>query len=96
LRTPTTRTIILDTTQPRWTASFVRSGTTEASFTYAIDQNPVDIAYAGMISATTSATFRDLTLTATLVPELDPGPLGGVLALVTACLGLLDRRRCSR
>lgn len=92
LKTPTTRAIILDTTQSRWTASFVRGGTTEASFTYAIGQNPVDIAYAGMISATTSATFRDLTLTAT-IPELDPGPLGGMLALVTAFLGLLDRRR---
>lgn len=80
IKTPTTRSIVLDTTQPQWTASFIRSGSTEASYTYASGQNPTDIAYIGLVSGFTTATFSNLTLTA--VPE----PRG--LAAAAAAVGL--------
>ena len=91
IKDPTSRTIVLDTTQPQWTASFIRSGSTEASYTYDPGQNPADIAYIGVVSGYTSATFANLTLTA--VPE----PSTYVMALAgLACGGFSMWRRRKR
>jgi hypothetical protein len=89
LRTPQTRTIVLDTTQAQWQAAFFVNSELKNSYTYAVGENPTAIRYVGLSSANTFGRFDNFSFSA--VPE--PSSFIFVASLLGATARFRRRRK---
>jgi hypothetical protein len=88
IRTPQTRTIVLDTTNSQWQAAFFAGAELKNSYTYPVGQNPTSIQYVGLASANTLGRFDNFSFSA--VPE--PSSFVFVATLIGAVIRCRRRR----